>query len=140
MHDAAVRNRMNSPKGENHLKSVLSEEDVIKARQLASRGWNLTDLSSIFPVKRNTIEAAVTGKSWRFLLGAVPLEAIAKKKAGSPGLKGENSPTAKLKELEVQKIKSRLLAGGNRKQISKDFNISISTVHAIAAGRIWSHV
>jgi group I intron endonuclease len=55
-----------------------------------------------------------------------------------PETAGENNPSAILKEKDVILIKKFLIENKySRKEISKMFNISKSTIHAIAQNRVW---
>ena len=46
-------------------KAVLTEEDVIKIRQLSAKGYSSTQLATVFPCCARNIRAIVQGKIWK---------------------------------------------------------------------------
>jgi len=53
---------------------------------------------------------------------------------------GEKNPNSKLSAAQAAAIKGRLSAGDKRKEIARDFSVSLSLVNLIAQGRIWQNV
>lgn len=53
---------------------------------------------------------------------------------------GENSPNAKLNKDDVIEIKKRLDLGVTCSRLSRDFNVSRTTIQAIKTGQNWSHL
>ena len=46
-------------------KAILTEEDVIKIRQLSAKGYSSTQLATVFPCCARNIRAIVQGKIWK---------------------------------------------------------------------------
>lgn len=65
--DAIDRNRLNLPKGSNHHKSKLSEEDVLKIRELRDSGKTLREIGHIFNVHLSMISYICNGKNWKHI-------------------------------------------------------------------------
>ncbi len=59
-------------RGEQSPTAVLTTSQVIDARNRARAGEMIDDIAASFGVHRTTIRAAVTGKNWRHVPGAVP--------------------------------------------------------------------
>lgn len=53
---------------------------------------------------------------------------------------GENNPKAKLNPDSVRKIRERVAAGVDSRDIADEFGIYRSTVYKIASGETWRHV
>jgi hypothetical protein len=53
---------------------------------------------------------------------------------------GEQSPSAKLSELDVIHIKARLKTGEMHTTIAKDFGVSASNISMIGRGKTWSYL
>ena len=53
---------------------------------------------------------------------------------------GDNSPRAKLTESDAMEIRFHLSIGEKRKTLSKDFNISLSTIDNIASNNTWKNI
>lgn len=52
-------------------------------------------------------------------------------------LRGEKSPTSKLRLKDVRKIRSLLSKGVHQRQLAKRFGVAKSTITAINTGKIW---
>jgi uncharacterized protein YjcR len=52
-------------KGEDHPQAKLTERDVKAIRTYSKGGFKQQELAEMFNVKRNTISAIITRKSWR---------------------------------------------------------------------------
>lgn len=57
----------NSPHGSKAHKAKLTEEDVLRIRELAGRGMPVNHIADMFPVSRRAIRAILDGKNWRHL-------------------------------------------------------------------------
>lgn len=55
----------------------------------------------------------------------------------APRLPGELNPAARLSRMQALTIRSRVSQGERRKVLASEFGVSVSTVNAIAQGRIW---
>jgi hypothetical protein len=54
-------------RGELHPLAFLSDDDVVRLRQLRSRGWRVTDLADIFCVSKQMVSCATLGIKWAHL-------------------------------------------------------------------------
>lgn len=138
--DAWRRGRMNPIHGEQHPRSVLTEQIVLQARKMAAEGVSLHEIADLLGFRRNAISAAVTGETWKYLPGALGLPAIAKKTPTPRPLRGSRHPNSILGEDEARQIINKLAKGSRGVDLAKEFNISVSTVSAINKGRLWSHL
>ncbi|RWC99817.1 MAG: hypothetical protein EOS58_31730 [Mesorhizobium sp.] len=140
--DAWRRGRMAPAFGQDHVRAIVTEEHVIEMRRLATSNHSIHEIQALFPmIKRNAVDAAITGKSWAHLPGAVPLAKIKKQTPRYNPLKGSNSPVAILTEEAVREIKCELAAKTTpRRVLAARHGVSLNTIHSIAAGRNWAHV
>lgn len=133
--DAWARGRMRPAKGEDASKAIVSEHDVLKMRAMARNGFPMNEIARAFPqVKRNAVDAAVRGKSWAHLPGAVQTLVKAKPPGGKPG-----QGASVITESIASDIKRRARAGERTKDIAATHGVTAVLVSAIKHGRIWKH-
>jgi hypothetical protein len=58
---------MNPRVGEKHGNAKLTDEKVLRAKELRSQGWDYYELASEFGVGQSTIRMAVLGITWKHL-------------------------------------------------------------------------
>lgn len=138
--DAWSRGRMHPATGERNSKSVLTEKDVRSMRQMAATGATLAEISALYPARRNAIQSAVTGATWKHVPGAVALHSIRKADSVPPLARGEQVHNAVLTAESAAEIKRRSRSGESGRALAKEFGVSPATVSAIKVGRNWSHV
>lgn len=59
-------NRLNQPKGENHHKSILTEESVRQIRRIG-RSKTQAELAVLFKCSKQTISAVLRNEIWKFV-------------------------------------------------------------------------
>ncbi len=57
--------------GRSNPRAILTEPEVIHARNLARAGARVRELAALFGARRSAIWLAVTGRTWAHLPGAV---------------------------------------------------------------------
>ena len=67
MQDAVSRNRIRPCRGEQSYRSKLTEEDVKHIFKLRAEGKSITEITTIFNVRRNHIGRVLSGKRWGWL-------------------------------------------------------------------------
>lgn len=65
--DRNNKGRDNSPKGEQHSMSKLTEEQVREIRRLRALGLKYKDIAALFGVTKTNIFCVATRKTWRWL-------------------------------------------------------------------------
>lgn len=135
VHDAIERGRARKAVGEEASGAKLTETLVLKARQLAASGHPIARILEQIPgVSHGNMKAAVTGRHWAHLPGAVTELAKAKAPGPKPG------SGHKLTEAEVSEIKRGLRDGVRGVILAEKCGVTQGTISAIKVGRIWSHV
>lgn len=131
--------------GEDVHTAVLTIEDVMEMRKLVRDGHSAPTLAKRFGVATATAHAALTGKSWAHLPGAIPK--LPKK--SNLRVRGEDMNTAKLKEAQVIEIraayaKAKMEAGGGRTRIAyalaEKYGVSRGMICRIVSRKCWAHV
>jgi len=74
------------------------------------------------------------------LVWGTKLENAADSITNGSQIRGDRVCTTKLSDSDVRKIRSRLKRGESQTVIAKDFGMHMSTIWAIAHGKIWKHV
>jgi len=59
--------RTRDNRGENHPRSVLTEDDVWEVIKLQSEGFSIQSICQKFGVSKTTIHNVLTGKTWKHL-------------------------------------------------------------------------
>lgn len=133
--------------GEKCKKSKLKEEDIINIRKMYKTGlYTAVELSKKYNVTSVLIDSIVNNKIWRHLpcLTKEDIERvknIIEKRRRENAKKGENANTAKLKNIDI--IKIRKLHSAEKlscSKISKLYNMSCSAIKSIISGKSWSCV
>jgi len=63
--DMAAKGR--SPRGENHVHSILTEDNVRTARALKRYGVSIANIARLFKCERHTMGDAIRGKNWAWV-------------------------------------------------------------------------
>jgi len=124
--DRHNKGRDGSAKCENHGRSKLKNEDVFYIRESFADGLkNRKELSEMFNISLSMIKSIIRGTHWKGMGGRI---------TKSPRAKKLNSYQVKeIKKLLVEKIK-------NRKDIAKDYNVSVACINQIAQGKTWKDI
>jgi transposase len=125
--DMVSKNRDVHASGENNGNSKLNDDLVLEIRtQYFNKEKSLKELSEIFLVDKSVIQDVVKGTTWKHVGG--PLS-----NRGFESILVTNEKDAK--EMRT------LYATGNyhQKQLSKMYNVSLSTVQAILTGKTWKN-
>lgn len=67
MDDMDSKGRRRAPKGVQHPRAKVSDDDVLLMRQMYSEGVMIVDIAKRFPVVPCTVSAIVNHKTWRHL-------------------------------------------------------------------------
>jgi hypothetical protein len=135
--DMMERGRDNPVSGEAVNTAKLTESDVAEARRLAAAGMPIARLIERFPIAHTAMHAAVTGRTWTHLPGAVTVVA----KAIGPGATPGASPTAILTEAKVREIKQALRSGSDTGAgLARRYGVGRAAISAIKKRRNWAHV
>lgn len=113
----------------------LTEDDVLRIRQLFAEGKSRFEIAQIFNVDADNVYRIAHGDRWKHVPGAVP-------KGHRPELKrGEKNGSAKLNDASVQEIR-KLWRTGNYSQeaLSKMFGVGSTTISYIIHFKTWVHV
>lgn len=65
--DRDRKGRHNAPRGEQHYKAKLTEDQVIEIRERYARGESPTALEKEFEVSLRGLEQVIYGQSWKYL-------------------------------------------------------------------------
>lgn len=97
----------------------LTQEDAALIKDLLADGWKATEIAEHFGVVPGTISAVKCNLTW------------------SKPLTPRKPVQRKLNLEKALQIKRLLKQDIPRKEIAKDFNISVSTVNSIGRGETW---
>lgn len=134
--DAWRRGRMNPARGEDSSRATITEETVLRARDLARSGMPVCDVAAVLSLEWKVADCAVRGVTWRHLPRAVPHPVKAGFRTVNPY--GEKSPTAKLTRDQVMQIRASLKEGITGAALAERFKVSRATISAIKVGRNWA--
>lgn len=134
--DAWSRGRMRPTFGERSGRAVLSDADVVAARDLARSGHPLNFIANKYSASRNTIEAAIRGQTWKHLPGAVA-EIERQRDIDYRHRRGESSPLAILTAEAVEDVRSCVARGEKQTDLARRYCVSPATINCIVKGRTW---
>lgn len=131
-----------NPKGEDHAKAKLTEEQVIEIINLMYDGVYAGTISDMYGLSETSIASIKHGKNWKHLTNrpdiAEKLKKIRAKEYVAPH--GSGSSTPKLTEVQVTEIRKGLAVGMSQKHFVDKFGVHQSTISNIASGKTWKHV
>lgn len=122
-----MREAGRSVAGEKQVMAKLNNEKVVAIRRRIGSGETLMALAVEYGVTHQVIKKAATGQTWRHIPGEVKPQSIRLGKGAAQILTAE----------DAKAIRRDLDGGCSKKAISASYGISLSTVYAISAGRIW---
>ncbi len=124
-------NAMKIPRlrGSQHPNSKLSEDQLIRCRDLYLGGFTLREIAEIFDVAESTVKRVLDGKRYSGVLKPIKLR--------SQALSGDDSPLSKLNSDDVEKIRRLIAKGLSLTAIAKQFGVTYHAIRAIKTGRNW---
>lgn len=123
-----------SNRGERQGQAVLTAEIVTSCRQRYAGGERLHVLVAEYGVTVAGMSNAVSGKTWSWLPGAVPVD------RHRNGVKGAAHHGAKLTAEIVLECRRRFANGENSYALAREFGVAQPTMHNAIVGRTWGHV
>jgi len=115
---------------------ILSEEDVLRVHAMLVAGLPIKAIAASFAVSKGAIDGIARGKSWRHLVGPVPIEV-----RGDHQIRGEEVAwLAKLTPKQVTEIRQRAVNGQSVRSLVEDYGVSDSSIRAVIKRRTWRHV
>lgn len=123
-----------SNRGERQWQSKLTEADVLECRRRYAAGERLRVLVSEYGVTVGGMSNAVSGKTWYWLPGAVPVD------RHRNGVKGAGHHAAKLTAEIVLECRRRFAGGENSYALAREFGVAQPTMHKAIIGGTWKHV
>jgi hypothetical protein len=119
-------------RGEAKSSSKLTEEDVIRIREMAASGeFHHGEIAELYHVSRVTIRSIARGLKWRHVPGPIIPSGI---------LRGESHNLAKLQESDIHKIRRMARRGMSPPKIAAKFGVSAPTIRNVIIKRTWGHV
>lgn len=122
-------------RGSNLPQARITEAQVVEMRQRWATGrWLREQLAIEYGLSVDHVSAIVHGRSWTH----VPMLVTPRR---SPVVTiGTRHGQAKLREVDIPVIRSRLAAGERPPTISKSYGVSAATIYDIERGATWVHV
>lgn len=121
------------PRGSEHYKARLTEENAVKARAMVARGFTIAEVAEKFGVTQGTISFLVKGSTWKHLGGP-----ITNQQSGYRN--GSRNHFAKLTEDDVIAIRRMKATGASTKDLARQYRVSSATIERIVTRKIWAHV
>ncbi|MFB9952083.1 HNH endonuclease [Rhizobium puerariae] len=137
--DAWRRNRMNPARGEASGAAVLTEAEVALARSLAAHGTPVNDVAASLGIARNTIESAITGRTWSHISGALSRAELTHSPMHQNHIKGEGHYKSRLTTEQVSAIRTRVARGERGIDLAAEYGVAKSTITAIKTGQNRRH-
>lgn len=127
--------RRRSPKAKRRdFGSKLTRGEVQDARRLCSEGVECTVLAESYEVPYETMHAALTGKTWRDVGGALPNLGRAAK-AGGLGCIPAN---ARLTQEKADEIRAAYQGGVSYADLGRAWGVSRGTIGSIIRNETWT--
>lgn len=123
-----------SNRGERQWQSKLTEADVIECRRRYADGERLTVLVSEYGTTTGGMSTAISGKTWSWLPGAVPVD---RKRHGTQGAAHHS---AKLTAEIVLECRARYANGETTYALAEEFGVRQPSMQKAIAGKSWTHV
>jgi hypothetical protein len=122
------------PRGSKSGNAKLSEQVVVECRRRYADGERLSVLMVEFGMTVAGMSNAISGKTWGWLPGAVPVD---RKRHGR---RGAEHHAAKLTPEIVREARRRNAAGESQYALAAEYGVAQPTLQAAIAGRKWKHV
>lgn len=123
-----------SNRGERQGQAVLTAEIVTSCRQRYAAGERLHVLVAEYGVTVAGMSNAVSGKTWSWLPGAIPVD------RHRNGVKGAEHHGSKLTTEIVLECRRRYAAGENSYALAREFGVAQPTMHKAIVGGTWKHI
>jgi len=129
MRDRSIRGRARArhQRGEANASAVLTDDLVIRARQMVKAGRTHRAVAEDLGVKRDNLTHAVTGRTWTHLNA---IESPAPVRRGG----------SRLTENDVRAIRKGREEGVSAQALAERYGLSTANVYAIARRQSWKHV
>lgn len=132
--DMVSKGRRATTANEANPNAKLTSGIVARAREAVRNGARITHIAAAHGVTVATLSAAVAGKTWASVDGAIAIEDRAP-------LRGERAPLVVLTETQVLEIVARCKSGKESgAAIARDYGVDAGTVYAILKGKSWLHL
>lgn len=130
LRDASIKGRI--MKGENHISTILTIDDIRKIRYLGSINIPRKKIGESFGISRQAVTDILYKRTWSHVdpEWQPPVSRS----------KGQKHPFAKLTEADVRKIRELSASGLSQREIAVRFNVSRGTIEPILKGETWKHV
>lgn len=138
--DTASANQMDrvrdgtSNRGERQWQSKLTQADVVECRRRYAAGERLAVLVSEYGTTTSGMSLAISGKTWYWLPGAVPVD------RKRHGLQGTAHHSAKLTAEIVLECRARYAEGETTYALAEEFGVKQPSMQKAIAGKSWAHV
>ncbi len=109
----------------------LTVEDVIRIRESTR---SLADLAADLNVTVSCVSASRTGRTWRFVPGAIPADPYASKNAG------QRNGRAKLNVECVREARELHRAGESFEELAARYGVTVGVARNAVTGRSWASV
>ncbi len=120
-----------SNRGERQWQAKLTAEVVTECRRRYASGERLGALATEFGVGVPGMSNAISGDTWAWLPGAVPVD---RKRHGT---RGTAHHSAKLTPELIEQARERCAAGETQTAVAADLGVSQATIWRALAGRTW---
>jgi hypothetical protein len=118
-------------RGEAVSSSKLTEDDVIRIRELAATGeYSCDEIAELFGVCVQTIYRTVRGEIWKHVPGAIVVG----------GRRRRLFVRGKLREPDIFEIRRLARMGITQRAIARKFGVSFPTISQIVNRKIWKHL
>jgi hypothetical protein len=110
----------------------LTEANVRRARRMARRCHDSSEIARVFGVRPQSIALAIRGETWAHVPGALPdWETL--------GV-GELHPNARFVKRDIWTMRAMVAAGWPQWQVARRYGINIGHISRIVSRKTWSHL
>jgi hypothetical protein len=119
-------------RGDQIHNAKLTEADVRRARRMARRCHDSSELAMVFGVRPQSIAKAIRGETWAHVPGALP-------DWEASGI-GELHPNARLDNRDIWRMRAMVAAGWPQWHVARRYGIDIAHISRIVGRKTWSHL
>jgi hypothetical protein len=119
-------------KGQRSASAKLTDADVRRARRMARRCHDSSEIAKVFGVRPSTIANAIRGKTWGHVPGALP-------DWEASGV-GALHPRARFGNRDIWTMRAMVAAGWPQWQVAWRYGIDIGHISRIVARKTWAHL
>ncbi len=123
-------------RGEDTHNAKLTDQDVIRIRQLRVAGHSLRKLATAYSLDASTVSAILKGKNWKHVFDMPGCPTLGELLAVQPNLRSGAKITPEI----AKDIKNRLAKGETGRSIARLYGIHFASVSDIKAGKTWRDV